>query len=293
MIDERKGPSHEEEQEKEGKDGQRSERKRETPPVVESEIRPGSVETGIEERVEEARARVEQRLTKPSDKGVSDTIPAERYGDFVEEERRNGRIVLNEEDRRAIEEASTQLRHQATKLPALVKGIPIAVEYQGKTNNFSTQTRIVSLPDGRKAFAVYSYAASSIHRVLDGVMKHLAGLRMGKVSRARWKERFEHKSEIPVIESADPYTVLMPFLPNVNGYDVFVHNKEIGDFGEVEWANHVDLEKKLGLVDKVIDELRRVHGKGKVWGSLFFQILSSPKRNKSSCVIQRWSTMQE
>lgn len=262
MIDERKGPSHE------GKESEKrpKESPEKLPVTVDSEIKPPSVEEHIEERIEEARARVEQLLANPLDDAIVRTASGDRYGDFVTEERRDGRIVLKEEDRVAIETASSLLREQATKLPALVKGLPIAVEYSGRTNNFSTQTRIIELPDGRKAFAVYSYAASSIHRVLDGVMKHLAGLRMGKVSRARWKERFEHKSEIPVIESADPYTVLMPFLPNVNGYDVFVHNKEIGDFGEVEWANNVDLEKKLGLVDKIIDELRRVHGQGKVWG---------------------------
>jgi hypothetical protein len=280
MIDKYKGLVHEAEEPQRG-----IERKeKELPPAVESESKPIPAEEGLDARVDTLRSEIQERFARPSDDKVTSAVPVERYGDFVDEERLGGRIILNRVDRVAIEAASSQLRDDATKLPALISGIPIAVEYRGQTNNFSTQTRIVSLSDGRKAFAVYSYAASSIHRVLDGVMKHLAGLRMGKVSRKNWKEQFEMKTEIPVIESSDPHTVLMPFIPNVNGYDVFVHNKEIGDFGEIKWANKVDLEKKLELVDKIIDELRRVHEEGKVWGEFILpNIIFTKEQNVVVC----------
>lgn len=242
-----------------------AERKAEIPESSEEKrerVQP-SVEEGLDDRVEAARARAVARL---QDEPEAQDVPLERFGAFANESRRGGRIVLAQEDAHTLEQASKRLRRQSPILPSLVRGIPIDVEYEGKTNNYSTQTKIISLPDGRKVFAVYSYAASSIHRLLDGVMKHLVGLRMGKVSRANWKEQFQKKSEIPIIESADTHTVLMPFLPNVNAYDLFVHNREIRDFEEVAWANEVDAEKKLRLVDVIIDELRRVHAKGKVWG---------------------------
>ena len=58
----------------------------------------------------------------------------------------------------------------------------------------------------------------------------------------------------------------MPFIPNVNALDAFVHDKEIKKFGECAWAEHLTPEDKLELAHRIMDEMRRLHGKGTVWG---------------------------
>jgi tRNA A-37 threonylcarbamoyl transferase component Bud32 len=97
-------------------------------------------------------------------------------------------------------------------------------------------------------------------------MKQASGLKMRKATHDEWKKWFEEKSSIPVIENQDPNTVVMPFLPNVNALDAFIHDKKIKNFGECEWAEHLTPEDKLQLAHGIMDEMRRLHGQGIVWG---------------------------
>jgi hypothetical protein len=147
--------------------------------------------------------------------------PEDLYSDFASDKTSTGKIALFGEVKEAVEKNAAHFRRQAKFMTNTITGVPIAVEYAGRTNNFSTQTRIMELPDGRKVFAVYDHKGSVVHRALDGVMKWASGLRMHKVSRKKWKRQFEEKSNIPTIENSDPDTVLMPFHPNVNGNDLF------------------------------------------------------------------------
>ena len=149
-----------------------------------------------------------------------------------------------------------------------ITGEPIAAEYDIRTRNFSTQTRISELSDGRKVFIVYDHKGSTVHRTLDNLMKWASGLRMRKVWRKQWKSRFETKSTIPTITNSDPDTILMPFLPNVNGYDLFAQNKTVRDFGECDWAKDASLEEKMKLAEKLVNEVARIHESGIAWGEL-------------------------
>ncbi len=212
--------------------------------------------------------RLRTRLQDASGNDSTSSTPAELYGDFVAEKTPEGKIVLAPETQTHMEEAATQFRREAKFMTNTFIGEAIAAEYDIRTRNFSTQTRIAKLADGRKVFLVYSHKGSVVHRFLDGLMKWASGLRMKKVSRSRWKQTFERKSNIPVIENQDPDTVVMPYLPNVNGYDLFAQNAEIEDFGECTWAKETDLDAKLELSQRIVDEVARIHEKGQAWGEL-------------------------
>ena len=190
------------------------------------------------------------------------------FGEFEHEADEKGRIVLGPEQAKAVGQRAASFRREAKYMTNTVTGEPIAVEYKGRTNNFSTQTRITELPDGRKVFMIYDHKGSSFHRFLDGTMKRMSGLRMQKVPREDWKSQFESKSNIPIIPNEDPDTVLLPFLPNVNGNDLFAHNGDIKDFGECAWANDAGVDEKLELALSLVDETQRIHDQGKAWGEL-------------------------
>lgn len=60
--------------------------------------------------------------------------------------------------------------------------------------------------------------------------------------------------------------VLMPYLANLNAHDLFARNKEIKDFGSCDWAENFNLEDKLKLGEKIVDELAKIHQSGRTWG---------------------------
>lgn len=77
---------------------------------------------------------------------------------------------------------------------------------------------------------------------------------------------FETRSNVPIIEWDDPKIVLMPYLPNINAYDLFARNKKIKYFGLCPWAKDFDLEEKLKMGERIIIELWKIHQAGKTWG---------------------------
>lgn len=212
------------------------------------------------ERIETVREKIK------SDKGKRTGPRDFLLGKFDRESVANGRLQLKGAAKKSMEAGATTFRNQAQYMTNMMTGKRIATEYGSRTNNFSTQTQIQELPDGRKAFMVYNHAGSWLHRWLDTAMKRASGLRMRKATHDEWKTWFEEKSNIPVIENNDPNTVVMPFIPNVNALDAFVHDKEIKKFGECAWAEHLTPEDKLELAHRIMDEMRRLHGKGTVWG---------------------------
>ncbi|WKZ28970.1 MAG: hypothetical protein QY323_05615 [Patescibacteria group bacterium] len=221
-----------------------------------------------EEQDREQLALVRTSIGTPPVSGVTGHFREDLYGDFAREQRTDGKIVLEGEAASAAGKAAEGFRRGAKYMTNTIIGEKIAAEYDIRTRNFSTQTSIAELPDGRKVFMVYDHRGSWLHRGLDGLMKRLNGLRMRKVSRKEWKAQFESKSTIPVIENEDPDTVLMPFQPNVNAHDVFAKNAEIENFGENGWAKNVDLEGKIGMAESIVDEMKRIHGTGTAWGEL-------------------------
>jgi len=240
--------------------------------------RPNPVENRVDETPRQAEALSEQLQTIPYKTDVE--RPLVLYGDFASNKAQSGGIVLSPEIRRAVESSATIFRAEAKFMTNTITGEQIAAEYDIRTRNFSTQTRIAELPDGRKVFIVYDHKGSSVHRVLDRFMKWASGLRMKKVSRKEWKKQFEGKSTIPVIENTDADTIVMPFIPNVNGFDLFAQNGEIENFGVCEWAKEAGLEEKLQLAEAIVDEVARVHASGTAWGELILPniIFSKEKR---------------
>ncbi len=243
---------------------QETESPRRSPEAAAGEVREfGTLDTTAEavEDAREARSKLSELKAAAADQ------PSLRTGDFANAEKNlDGQIILSASDQAAVQEQITKLQHGARNFAPLLNGTRIAAEYDIKVNNFSTHTKIIELPDGRKAFAVFAHPGSSLHRSLDGVMKHAAGLRMGKVSRDNWKRAFQEHARIPQIECQDPYTVLMPFIPNVNAYDVLANNKDIKDFGAMTWAGKVDASQKEVLLKSVVTEISAIHSEGIAWG---------------------------
>lgn len=245
-----------------------------------------------EEKNEEIISRENSELAElrekfsDSEKNISEKYgagrfkPGERFRDFANEAVVNGRIELPATLLEEAQSKADEFREGTSYFTSTITGTKIAAEYDIRTNNFSTQTNIMQLEDGRKVFAVYAHGGSFVHRTLDGVMKKLSGLKMKKVKRSKWKESFEEKSNIPVIRNDDPNMVLMPFISNVNAYDVFANNHDITDFGENEWAGEAGVEDKLLLAEGMVDELKRVHDDGQVWGESILPniILDKEKR---------------
>lgn len=221
----------------------------------------------LDSSVEVERDQLEAETRLASLKQETGVVDRPRMGDFQDSDQsENGRIVLSAAEHADVQSKIAKLQKGAANYGHLFTGELITAEYDIRVNNFSTKTTIIELPDGRKAFAVFAHPGSSIHRSLDGVMKHAAGLRMGKVSRDNWKQAFEEHARIPLIECQDPYTVLMPYIPNVNAHDVLANNKEIKNFGAMTWAGEVDAKQKEALLQSVVREISDIHQGGIAWG---------------------------
>lgn len=169
-------------------------------------------------------------------------------------------------------------------LPAVAAGNATATEYDSKVRNFSTITNIVTLSGGEKLFVVYNYSASRVHRALDGFMKKATGCRMKKADFKEWKEQFEQKSRIPTIECEDKNMVVLPFIPNINAYDLFANRGVIKDFGECDFANTVDTNGLLDILEKVVMEIQDSHANNITWGELILpNIIVDKDQNVHIC----------
>jgi len=221
----------------------------------------------------EQRKIIDDSWKKDEPTDVGRKVDTSILGDFSPGDVRHGRIVLNEETRTAVEEQVRKLKKSAGYFKPLANGTPIDAAYDIRVNNFSTHTKIIVLPDGRRMFAVFAHEGSRIHRAIDGFVKHATGLRMGKVARDDWKPAFEEHARIPLAKTDDPYTVLMPYVPNVNAYDAIANNKKIKDFGEITWAKDITPEMKLELLKNIMAEVQDIHESGIAWGECILQNL--------------------
>lgn len=180
---------------------------------------------------------------------------------------------------------------------AVLVGNKTATEYDSQVVNYSTNTRIIELADGRKVFAVYAYKGSGVHRFLASLFMKKTGAHTAKASTAEWKQRFQEKSRITTIPYDDPYVVLMPYIPNINLFDLFTRSQKMKSFGECGFAAQMDEAKLLEIAGKIIDELVDVHdggpstrsgsttgkpshGKGRAWGEFILYNLIIDKDEK-------------
>jgi hypothetical protein len=233
-----------------------------------------------------AEARRELEISGEGTQAIGHVTPfrEDLYGAFAVERRADGKIALSGEAASAAEKAADEFRRGAKSLNNLVAGEKIAAEYDTRTGNFRAQTRLDTLPDGRKIFMIYDYRGSWVHRTLDGAMKRLNGLPMRKADRGEWKKLHELKTPIPVIENGDPHMAMMPYVPNANAKDVFANNAEIENFGACDWAKDAGLEEKNALSGKIMDEMKRFHDRKGAWGeAVLSNVIFTEKQEPVMC----------
>lgn len=164
--------------------------------------------------------------------------------------------------------------------PRLATGSKTATEYDSRAENWSTKTAIQELSSGEKVFVVNSYPSSLIHRLLDSVMRRFAEVRNFKSPNPVWKETFEKRSNIPTIKTGNKDCVVMPYIENVNLRDLLTYNKEIKNWGPIEWAKDVVLEDKKEIVRKITKEVEKIHRQGKTWGEAILANMIIDKNKK-------------
>ena len=220
------------------------------------------IEENVENREEEeveSEAEIRDRIEKLTSQGggLDERMAVQLYD------------PLEDDDRVFLVEEIRQLKKKTRfKAPAILKGNETATEYDSKVANFSTQTKIVELPSGRKLFLIENYNGSAVHRGLDSLMKRLTGCKMRKAKSSEWKSRFESKSQIPVIPNEADNTIVLDYIPNVNLYDLFANRDRVSDWGECDFAGDMDAEKLLEITDKIVDKVKEIHNKGIAWGEL-------------------------
>lgn len=194
------------------------------------------------------------------------------FSDFGDSKFKDNKIILSEEENKEIKEKITGIKQSDRfRSPSIANGIPIAADYETQVGNFSTHTYLVELENGKKVFAVNSYPLSIIHRALDGFRNWVMGQKMYKVPNWRWKETYEKRSNVPTIENPEKNVILMPFIENINLYDLIRWNKEIDVDSMSEsfsWAKDLELQDKFKMIDKIVDELKEMHQDDKTWGEV-------------------------
>lgn len=219
--------------------------------------------------IHEALKNVEQAYESADDlASVTRTMDDELRGDFIQEEMVHGQIMLDPDDEHDLQTQSSFIKTKDNfLLPSLAFGKKTATTYDSRVANFSTKTSIMETASGKRVFAVDCYPLSQIHRWLDTFAKKiLVGHRFSKASTDKWKETFLQRSNIPTIKNNDDRLVLMPYIPNINLYDLLANNKEIKDFGECPWAENLSYEDKKIIVDKIIEAVVELHRQKKYWG---------------------------
>lgn len=230
-------------------------------------------EVRVEKTTEQIEAAKRQEAARIAEVGGELTSHAARqdakpaknplFGDFQNSQLTpDGKVALPVEIMGPLmEKVAIHKQKHRFDFPSYMKGHKTATEYDSKAVNFSTRTAILTTDDGRRVFAVYDYRTSFIHRAIDRFSRRLEGAKMGKVKMKDWKQTYESRSNIPVIENPDNDIILMPYIPNANAKDVLANNKEVGNFGPVPWAKDLDLEGKIQLGEKIVDALAEIHSK--------------------------------
>jgi len=191
----------------------------------------------------------------------------ENLGDFQSAEIVNGQIALSGRDTRlAIAEAVKFGKQVEDSKVAISKGYKVAAAYDAQVQGWTTQSKIITLPDGKRLFVLYNYPAGSWRRLADRFMEFLSGDKMRKPKPKDWKATVESRSNIPTIKDMPDNVVVMPFVESINAYDIFAHKKDIKDFGSFDWAKDISIEDRLKLLEPMAAELARVHKTGRTWG---------------------------
>lgn len=193
----------------------------------------------------------------------------------------HNRIELSEEKRRELEKWTADFQKQNVfRGPRILTGNKTATEYDNKVENFSTKTAIKELASGEKIFVVDSYPSSLIHRLGDSVLRRFCGVKNFKAPNRIWKETFERRSNIPTIRIENKNAVAMPYIENVNLRDLMTFDKEIKNWGPIEWAENINIEEKKEILKSVVLEMEAMHRQGKTWGEAILANMIIDKNKK-------------
>lgn len=238
-------------------------------------------EVEVAESIEDAAEQGENRDGEAKDVDREEIAEIRSEIGAMQKKAELQKVALSAEQKIELDEKIIGIKKKSNRtLPAVAAGNKTATEYDSRAGNYSTTTSIIELSDGTKLFVIHNYAASRIHRALDTFMKRVTGSQMKKADHADWKQAFESKSRIPTIPYEDKNTVVLPFLPNVNLGDLFRYKDEIENFGECEFASGMDTDGLLGVVDKVVDEVEKVHQGDVAWGELILPNIIIDKEQK-------------
>jgi tRNA A-37 threonylcarbamoyl transferase component Bud32 len=212
---------------------------------------------GDHERIEHVREQIHG----------AGTAHKENLGDFQSSEIVNGQIALSGRDTRlALSEAIKFGKQVEGSKVAISKGYKVAAAYDAQVQGWTTQSKIITLPDGKRLFVLYNYPAGNWRRLADRFMEFLSGDKMRKPKPKDWKSTVESRSNIPTIKDMPDNVVVMPFVESINAYDIFAHKKDIKDFGPFDWAKDISVEERIKLLEPMAVELERIHKAGRTWG---------------------------
>lgn len=224
------------------------------------------IETGnhIEQSVEHLDQKIAQTLNKINSLGNS---VASDSSDFLQRPIVDNKISLTDEERVFVLNKINEFKQEVKGAKvAITVGYKVEADYDAQVQGWTTQSKVVEMPDGNRIFVLYSYPQGKLRRISDRFMEFLSGDKMHKPWSKDWKRIVEEKSNIPVFADTPDNMVAMPFIKSINAYDLFAHQKDIKDFGDFDWAEGISVEERLELLPAVTQELERVHQSGKAWG---------------------------
>ncbi len=158
---------------------------------------------------------------------------------------------------------------------ATSNGYKVDASYGAQIEGFTTQSHRVSLGDGGEFFVLYNYPSGKWRRRSDRFTEAFTGEKMRKPTPAHWKKRVESRSVIPTVQipadlghpdQAD--LVVMPYIPSINGYDLFARPEKIKDWGIFQAMNW---EESMRLLQKVSVALAALHSRRLSWGESILQ----------------------
>lgn len=169
---------------------------------------------------------------------------------------------------------------------ATSKGYPVDASYGARIEGFTTQSHRVKLDDGSEFFALYNYPQGKWRRRSDRINEALTGEKMRKPEPHAWKGRVESRSVIPTVHMPADFghpdqadLVVMPYIPSINGYDLFARPQEITHWGIFEAMQGLNWEQSMHLLQKVAVALASLHSNKLSWGEAILQnVVFTPEK---------------
>lgn len=169
---------------------------------------------------------------------------------------------------------------------ATSSGYPVDASYDAQIEGFTTQSHRVQLDDGSEFFALYNYPHGKWRRRSDRFTEFFTGDKMRKPTPTDWKGRLESRSVIPTVQMPSDFghsdqadLVVMPYVPSINGYDLFARPEQIKDWGIFESMKGMSWQESMQLLQKVAVALTALHSNKLSWGESILQnVVFTPEK---------------